>query len=84
MTTRRRRFTAEFKKKVALEALRGDRTIPFDEGTINQSKYTLKKPSDCPTNQDHLRCQQRSWNAQLPHDIANNIPQQIPRPRHRQ
>ena len=29
-------------------------TIPFDEGTINQSKYTLKKPSDCPTNQDHL------------------------------
>ena len=28
-------------------------TISFDEGTINQSKYTLKKPSDCPTNQDH-------------------------------
>lgn len=27
MTGRRRRFTAEFKAKVALEALRGDRTI---------------------------------------------------------
>ena len=27
MTNQRRRFTAEFKKKVALEALRGDRTV---------------------------------------------------------
>ena len=27
MATRRRRFTAEFKTRVALEALRGDRTI---------------------------------------------------------
>ena len=27
MTTRRRRFTAEFKKKVALEALRGADTV---------------------------------------------------------
>ena len=27
MTTRRRRFTAEFKKKVALEALRGAETV---------------------------------------------------------
>ncbi len=27
MTTKRRRFTAQFKKKVALEALRGDRTV---------------------------------------------------------
>ena len=27
MTIKRRRFTAEFKKKVALEALRGDRTV---------------------------------------------------------
>ena len=27
MTAKRRRFTADFKKRVALEALRGDRTI---------------------------------------------------------
>ena len=27
MATKRRRFTAEFKKRVALDALRGDRTI---------------------------------------------------------
>ena len=27
MVTKRRRFTAEFKKRVALDALRGDRTI---------------------------------------------------------
>ena len=27
MTIKRRRFTAEFKRKVALEALRGDRTV---------------------------------------------------------
>ena len=27
MTKRRRRFTADFKKRVALEALRGDRTV---------------------------------------------------------
>ena len=27
MATRRRRFTAQFKAKVAMEALRGDRTI---------------------------------------------------------
>lgn len=27
MTTKRRRFTADFKKKVALEALREDRTV---------------------------------------------------------
>ena len=26
-TKRRRRFTADFKKRVALEALRGDRTV---------------------------------------------------------
>ena len=26
-TRRRRRFTADFKKRVALEALRGDRTV---------------------------------------------------------
>ena len=27
MTTKRRRFTAKFKKNVALEALRGNRTV---------------------------------------------------------
>ena len=32
MTTRRR-FTGEFKAKVALEELRGDKTIPGDRGT---------------------------------------------------
>jgi len=29
--TKRRRFTAEFKARVALEALRGDKTIPGEE-----------------------------------------------------
>ena len=30
-------------------------TLSFVEGTINQSEYTLKPPSDCAKNQDHLR-----------------------------
>ena len=29
-------------------------TLSFVEGTINQSEYTLKPPSDCAKNQDHL------------------------------
>ena len=39
---------------MALTSARSGDKIPFIEDPTNQSEYTLKRPSDCPTNQNHL------------------------------
>ena len=63
MATKRRRFTAEFKAQVAMEALRGDRHLCFElrcepapfrrhlVGPPPGQGYTL---TTCPVFQDHL------------------------------
>ena len=40
---------------MALTPFGSDRRISFVEGSINQSEYTFKMPSNCPKNQDYLK-----------------------------
>jgi transposase len=55
--SKRRKFTAEFKAKVALEALAGELTLAQLSskygGMTNQPSSTLERPPGCPINRTH-------------------------------